>query len=69
MIEKGGMSGSEISVLMAQHDDDDSINYNSFICIKLNVSKYCYVQLTIQLNICYLFTHIYMISFISNNSI
>ena len=36
------------------------IYYFSFVCTQLNSFKYCYVSLTIQLNISHLFTHSWM---------
>ena len=36
---------------------NDSIQHYTFICTLLNGSKYCYVSLTIQLEISHLFTH------------
>ena len=38
-------------------NSDYSIQYYSFICTQLDDSKYCYVSVTIELNISHLFTH------------
>ena len=38
-------------------DINNSVQYFSFICTQLNDSKYCYVSLTIKLNISHLFAH------------
>ena len=40
---------------------NNSIQHYSSLCQQLNGSKYCYVKLTIQLNICHLFTHCSMV--------
>ena len=37
---------------------NDSIYYKSIVSTRLNVFKYCYVSLTIQLNISHLFTYV-----------
>ena len=38
-------------------NSNNSIQHNSFVCTQLNGSNYCYVSLTIQINISHFFTH------------
>ena len=37
---------------------NNSIDYNLFVCTQLNIFKYCYLTLTIQLNTNHLFTQL-----------
>ena len=45
----------EFQVLLI--NTNNSIQHYSFVSTQLNSFKVCYVSLTIQLNICHLFTH------------
>ena len=40
-----------------QSNTNNSIYYELFVCTQFNPLKYCYILLTIQLNISHLFTH------------
>ena len=42
--------------LSFRSNTNNSIYYELFVCTQFNVFKYCYVSLTIQLNISHLFT-------------
>ena len=52
-IEKGAF-GSHLTKVA---NFTNSIEHYSFVGIQSNGPKYCYLSLTIQLNISYLFTH------------